>query len=135
VIEQKLTSKLLVSNFNHFCHSLWILFPENQTINKKSTTGILSGPFPAEIFGGKMIVTCCFSYQPVMCLSHFCRVTVTSPSSQSYLKFFRVESESWLGRVRVKSQKLSSHLESLVCKFESMSSHMKFHIFFYIFML
>jgi len=30
----------------------------------------------------------------VMCLSHFCGVRVTSPSSQSHLKFCRVESES-----------------------------------------
>jgi len=39
----------------------------------------------------------------VMCPSHFCRVRVTSPSSQSHLNFFRVESESRLGRVRVES--------------------------------
>ena len=58
-------------------------------------------------------------------------------SSQNH-KF--VESESWLGRVRVRvmtrssrvrieSQELSSHYEALVCKFESMSSHTKFHVF------
>ena len=41
------------------------------------------------------------SIVPVICPSHFCRIRVASPSSQSYLKFFRVESvsESWLGRV------------------------------------
>jgi len=54
-----------------------------------------------------------------------------SESSQSHLIFFRVKSksESWLGRVRVESQKLSSHVESLFCKLELMSSYMKFHIF------
>jgi len=54
-----------------------------------------------------------------------------SESSQSHLKFFRVESESelWLGRVRVKSRELSSHFESLLCKLESMSSHTKFQVF------
>ena len=62
-----------------------------------------------------------------MCSSHFCRVRVTSPSSQTHLKFFRVESESWLGRVE--SRELSSHFESLVCKLESMWSHTKFHVF------
>jgi len=36
---------------------------------------------------------------PVMCPSHFCRIRVTSPSSQSHQTFFRVESESWLSRV------------------------------------
>jgi len=36
---------------------------------------------------------------------------------------------TWSSRVRVESQKLSSHFESLACKLESMSSHMKFHIF------
>ena len=90
------------------------------------------------------------AFIPVMCPSHFCRFRVTSPSSQSHLNFFRVESESWLGRVesesseffssrirvmtwssrvRVKSQELSSHFESLVCKLESMPSHTKFHVF------
>ena len=44
---------------------------------------------------------------------------VTTPSSQSHLKFFRVESESWHGRVRVESQELSSHFESFVCQLES----------------
>ena len=44
------------------------------------------------------------------------RVRVTSPPSQSHMKFFQVESES-------------SHFESLVYKLESMSSHMKFYIF------
>jgi len=43
-----------------------------------------------------------------------------SESSQSRLKFFRV---------RVESQKPSSHFESLVCKLESMSRLIKFHIF------
>jgi len=60
---------------------------------------------------------------------HFCRVRVTRPSSQSHLKFFRVKSESRPGRVRVESEELSSHFESLVCKLESMSSHTNFHIF------
>jgi len=64
-------------------------------------------------------------YQSVMCPRQFYRVRVTSPSSQSHLKFFRVE--SWL--TRVESQELPSHLESLVCKLESMSSQVKFHIF------
>jgi len=36
---------------------------------------------------------------------------------------------TWSSRVRVESQELSSHFESLVCKLESMSSHTKFHIF------
>jgi len=71
---------------------------------------------------------------PESFLSSLIRVRVTSPLSKSrvsHLKFFQVESESdlWLGRVRVESQKLSSHFQSLVCKLESMSSHMKFHIF------
>jgi len=52
-------------------------------------------------------------------------------SSQSHKPF---ESESWFGRVRVESQKLSSHFESLVCKLDSMSSHMKFHIFLWHFL-
>jgi len=38
-----------------------------------------------------------------MCPSHFCRVRVTSALSQSHLKFFRVESETWLGRVESES--------------------------------
>jgi len=49
--------------------------------------------------------------------------------SESQALRVRVESDSWIGRVRVEPQKLSSHFESLVCKLESMSSHMKFHIF------
>jgi len=36
---------------------------------------------------------------------------------------------TWSIRVRVESQKLSSHFESSVCKHESMSKHMKFNIF------
>jgi len=60
-----------------------------------------------------------------VCLSHLCRVRIINPSSQSYPNFFRVD--SWLGRLE--SQELSSHFESLVCKLESMSSHMKFDIF------
>jgi len=41
----------------------------------------------------------------VMYPSHFFRVRVTSPSSQSHPKFFQVESESesWLGRVESES--------------------------------
>ena len=46
-----------------------------------------------------------------MCPSHFCRVRVTSPSSQSH---DLVE---------------SSHFELLVCNLESMSSHTKCHVF------
>jgi len=42
---------------------------------------------------------------------------------------------TWLSLVRVKSQELSSHFESLVCKLELMSSEMKFHIFNDFFML
>ena len=53
-----------------------------------------------------------------------------SKSSQSHLKFFIVESESWLGRVRIESRELSSHFESLVCKFES---HEILHFFHNIF--
>jgi len=34
-----------------------------------------------------------------------------------------------LSRVRVESQKLSSHFESFICKLESMSSHKNIHIF------
>jgi len=62
----------------------------------------------------------------VMFPSHFCRVRVTSPWSQSNLNFFS-------SRVRLESQELSSHLESLVCELESMSSQMKFHIFLWLF--
>ena len=36
---------------------------------------------------------------------------------------------TWSSRVRVESQELSSHFESLVCKLESMSSHTKFYVF------
>jgi len=39
------------------------------------------------------------------------------------------QSHDPVDRVRVETQKLSSYFESLVCKLESMSSHMKFHIF------
>jgi len=65
----------------------------------------------------------CICKMAVMCPSHFCRVRVTSPSSQSYIKFFRVELDSSHDLVE------SSHFQSLVCKQESISSHMKFHIF------
>jgi len=57
-----------------------------------------------------------------MCPSHFCRFRVTSHPSETYLKVFRIESES-------SHKELSSHFESLVCKLESMLSQMKFHIF------
>ena len=46
---------------------------------------------------------------------------VRSPSSQSH--------QIISSRVRVESQELSSHFESLVCKFESMSSQKKFSMF------
>jgi len=36
---------------------------------------------------------------------------------------------TWSSRVRAESQELLSRFESLVCKIESMSSHMKFHVF------
>jgi len=70
----------------------------------------------------------------VMCQSHFCHVRVTSPSSQIRVRVIKKFFESslvmtWSSRVRVESQELSSHFESLVCKLESMSSQMKFHIF------
>ena len=55
-----------------------------------------------------------FLLRAVMCPSHFCRVRVTTPSSQSHLNFS--------SRVRDESRELSSHFESLVCKLESMSS-------------
>jgi len=67
----------------------------------------------------------------VMCPSHFCRVRVTSPSSQSHLKFCPVRVEPWLGRVE--SQEWSSNFESLVYKLELMSSHTNFKLFLYIF--
>ena len=66
------------------------------------------------------------------CPSDFCRVRVTSPSSQSHLNFFEwclSLVKTWSSQVRVESQELSSHFESLVCKLNSMSSQMKFHIF------
>jgi len=52
-------------------------------------------------------------------------------SSQSHLKLCRVRVRvtTWSCRVRVESQELSSHFESLVCNLESMSSHTKFHVF------
>jgi len=43
-----------------------------------------------------------------MCPSHFCRVRVTSPSSQSHLKFFRVESEAWLHESSHKNCRVAS---------------------------
>ena len=36
---------------------------------------------------------------PVMCPSHFCRVRVTSPSSQSHPNFFRVRVMTWSSRI------------------------------------
>jgi len=54
-----------------------------------------------------------------MCPSYLCRVRVTSPSSQSHLKFSRVRLVSWLGPVESESHELTSHFESLVCKLES----------------
>ena len=71
----------------------------------------------------------------VMSTSHVCRVTsrVTIPSSQSrVIGIFFESSQSrvmtWSSRVRVESQNLSSHFESLVCQPESMSSQMKLNI-------
>ena len=52
-----------------------------------------------------------------------------SESSKTFSS--RVRVESWIGRVKVKSQELSSHYESSVCKLESMSSHMTFLFFSY----
>ena len=59
---------------------------------------------------------------------------VESDSSQSHPKYFRVRVESWLGRVKVVSQKLPSHFESLVCKLESMSSQINLNIFLLLFL-
>ena len=42
----------------------------------------------------KKLFTCHLDYAAVMCQSHFCRARVTSPSCQSHVIFFRVESES-----------------------------------------
>jgi len=66
----------------------------------------------------------------VICPSHFCRVRITSPSSQSHLKFFRfiVRVMTWSSRIKVESKELSSRFESLVCNLESMSSFTKFHV-------
>jgi len=36
---------------------------------------------------------------------------------------------TWSSRVRVESKELSSHVELLVCKLESVPSHTKFHVF------
>ena len=56
------------------------------------------------------------------------RVRAASESSKNFAS--RVERVmTWSSWVRLESQELSSHFESLVCKFESMSSQMKFHIF------
>jgi len=81
-----------------------------------------------------------YVYETVMCQSHFYRVRVTSPSSQSRARVIRnfVESSqsrvmTWSSRVRVESHKWSSHFESLVYKLESMSSHTDFKLFLYIF--
>jgi len=60
---------------------------------------------------------------------------VESDSSQSHPKYFRVRVESWLGRVKVVSQKLPSHFESLVCKLESMSSQINLNIFLLLFFI
>ena len=38
--------------------------------------------------GGAALVTVLLHFHSLMCSSHFCRVRVTSPSSQSHLKFF-----------------------------------------------
>ena len=70
-----------------------------------------------------------------MCPRHFCRVKVTSsssPSESESSKFFRVRVMTWSSRVRVESRELSSHSESLVCKFES---HEISRIFYDIFLL
>ena len=64
-----------------------------------------------------------------MCPSHFCRVRVGSESSQIFSSRVRVRFMTWSSRVRVEPQKLSSRFESFVCKLDSMSSHMNFHIF------
>jgi len=42
---------------------------------------------------------------------------------------------AWLSRVSSESKKLSTHFESLVCKLESLSSQVKFHIFPVFFLL
>ena len=54
-------------------------------------------------------------------------------SESSKIFSSRIRVTTWSSRVRVESQELSSHFESLVCncKLESMSSHTKFHVFFY----
>ena len=68
----------------------------------------------------------------VMCLSHFCWLRVTSLSSQSHLKCFRVRSETSHYFVELTQNRVTrtvDHFEWLVCKLESVSSHVKFHIF------
>jgi len=52
-------------------------------------------------------------------------------SSQSHKPFESESSKIFSSQSHdlVESQKLSSHFESLVCRLESMSSHMKFYIF------
>jgi len=56
-----------------------------------------------------------------MCSSHTGRVSVKSPSSQSHLNFFQIESRF----SRVESKEMLNHFELLVCKHEWLSSHMK----------
>jgi len=58
------------------------------------------------------------------------RVRVESESSQIVSSRVRVRFMTWSSRVRVEPQKLSSHFELLVWKLESMTRHMKFHIFY-----
>jgi len=55
------------------------------------------------------------------------RVRGESESPKVFSSRVRVWVMTWSSRVRVESQELSSHFESLVCKLES--SHTKFHIF------
>ena len=58
------------------------------------------------------------------------RVTfVDSESSQSHKPFVSEKSEFFSSPVRVESQELSNHFESLVFKIESLLSQMKFYIF------
>jgi len=51
--------------------------------------------------------------------------------SESQALRVKVESKSskiFFSRVRVESRELSSHVESLVCKLESISSHTNLHV-------
>jgi len=52
-----------------------------------------------------------------------------SGSSQSHPKLFRVESESSHDLVESSQSQYTTNVESLICKLESMSSQIKFHIF------